>query len=523
MYIHKRGKNMELKRGKCADFGVSSKALLDFIDRNEREGLGTNSIMLIKDDTVVAEGYYSPYSANSKQVMYSISKSITATALGFAIAEGKIDLNDSICKFFGEYDKYDRNRKVTVRHLVTMTAGKMVGMAKNRHGKDWIKIFFDAPFVAKPGSMFMYVNDNFYLLSAIISKVYGETLVDFLYPRLFAPLGIEKPVWETDSFGYASGGWGLYLSTEDLAKIMYCYSKMGKIDGKQIIPREWIEQATIFQVPTTKKGQIDVTKGYGYGFWQTSLPECYRAYGLYGQEGYVFKKDNAVLILTAAISKDMYQAAAVNNMYKSLFNNPTPEYDEALEQRLASLGDKDNLSAGERNTKLEQEYNQKTIKTVSNGFVSMLNATITTVMDKSTGCIDRFSFSCKGDDLYLLWKEQTYVNEIKLGMNNQYEISKVSIGGIDFDAYTKASWVNDNKLVVVIRFGQTCHERRLEFLFKDKGVIIKNTSYPTLPELAAHYVNFSGIELPNGINTLLEKVIAPAILMVGEQNFISLK
>lgn len=501
--------------------GVSSKAILDFIDKSEKNHLGTNSMILIKDGKIVAEGYYAPYTKDSKQVMYSVSKTITATALGFAVAEGKISLDDSICKFFGEYDKGGKNQKVTVRHLVTMTAGKMIGMAKNRHGKDWIKIFFDSPFVAKPGSLFMYVNDNFYLLSAIISKVYGESLVDFLYPRLFEPLGIEKPFWETDCYGYASGGWGLYLSARDLAKIMYCYSQMGKIGDKQIIPAKWVEEASSYQVPTTKKGQIDVTKGYGYGLWQTSLPETYRAYGLYGQEGYVFKKDNAVLILTAGISKDMYQAQAVNEMYQSLFNNPTPEFDEQLEQRLASLGDKDNLPAGERNIELEQKWNQKTIKTASSSFVSMLNVTITTVMDRATGCIDRFSFSTKNNELYLLWKEQTDVNQIKLGMDNQYEASRVKIGGISFDAYAKASWVTPQKLVVVVRFGQTCHEKRLEFLFKNDRVWVKNTSYPTLPELASHYVNFSGIELPKGVNALLEKVIAPAILIVGEQNFIS--
>lgn len=515
---------MGFEKRNCAECGVNSKAILDFIERNEKENLGLNSMMLIKDGAVVAEGYYPPYNKDSKQVMYSVSKSITATALGFAIAEGRINLNDSICKYFGEYDKLGRNKKVTIRHLVTMTACKNVPMARNRHGKDWIKLFFDSVFVNKPGNMFLYINDNFYMLSAIISKVYGETLVDFLMPRLFEPLGIEKPVWETDSFGYAAGGWGLYLSTEDFAKIMYCYSQMGMYDGKQVIPREWVEEASKYQVPTTKKGQIDVTKGYGYGLWQTSLPNTYRAYGLYGQEGYVFKDDNAVLILTAAISKDMYQANAVNDMYKTLFNSTTPEYDEALNERLANLKDKDNLPANPRNEVLENQYNQKTIKTASNGFVSMLNATITTVMDEKTGCIDRFSFRKDKDGcLYLLWKEQTDVNEIKLGMDDTYAKSDVKLAGINYHIFAKASWTDKDELTVVIRFDETCHERRLIFKFKNGNVFVKNNSYPTLPELAAHYVNFSGIELPKPVNDLLEKVIAPAILVYGEQNFLSLK
>ena len=183
-----------LQYGNCCDNAINPKAVCRFLERCEKEKLDINSFMLIKGNTVVAQGCRPPYRPDTNHIMYSMSKSITALALGYAVEEGKISLDDSICKYFGMYDKNGKNKDVTVRHLVTMTAGKMIGMATNRHGRDWIKIFFDAPFIAKPGKVFMYVNDNFYLLSAIISKVYGQTLVDFLYPRMFEPLGIEKPL-----------------------------------------------------------------------------------------------------------------------------------------------------------------------------------------------------------------------------------------------------------------------------------------------------------------------------------------
>ncbi len=509
-----------LKRSSCNELGINPKAVYDFIKANDNDKLGINSFMLIKDGLVACEGYYNPFNNDTKHVLYSMSKSITATALGYAIAEGKISLDDSISKFFPEYDKHGRNKNITVRHLVTMTAGKMVGMAKARHDKDWVKIFFDSPSVAKPGKVFIYINDNFYMLSAIISKVYGETLIDFLTPRLFEPLKIEKPIWETDNKGYASGGWGLYMDIEATAKIMLCYANMGMYDGKQVLPREWVEEATKYQVPTVKKGQINVTKGYGYGFWQMAFPNTYRAYGLFGQSGVVFKDHNTVLIVNSAISRDEDSADAIIKMAENLWDSGNEEWQDKLDELLANLGDKDDLPANERNIELEKKYDKKLLKTHSSTFASMLNATITTVHNEQMGYIDRFSLRRDSDDLYMLWKEHTYINEIKLGMNNEYEHSKINLGGIEYNAHTKASWTDSKKLTVDIRIEEACTLRRLVFDFTDeKHIRIRNVSLPDLPTLAAHYVDFSGIVLPKVLDNALIKYIAPAILLYGEPTF----
>ena len=506
--------------GTCCENGINPKAVYDFITRCEEEDLGVNSMMLLKNGKVVAQGCHTPYSNETKHIMYSLSKSVTATALGFAVDEGKISLDDSICMFFPEYGKRGKNADITVRHLVTMTSGKLIGMAKNRHDKEWVKIFFDSPSVAKPGKVFMYLNDNFYMLSAIISRVYGETLVDFLYPRLFEPLGIEKPVWETDKFGYAAGGWGLYLSVEDVSKIMLCYAQNGKWDGKQILSEKWVEEATSYQVPTVKRGHIDNTMGYGYGFWQTSLPDTYRAYGLHGQFGYVFKGKDTVLTLASGISKDEHLSDAINEMFETLWDEPVAEYEEKLQGLLSSLGDKDDLPETERNTELEHYYNHRVLKTHSSSFASMLNATVTTVMDEAIGHIDRFSLSLEGEDLYLTWNEGLYINKIKLGMHNRYEYSDVVLAGLNYTACSKAAWTKEKELTVLVRLEQTCHVRRLIFDFSDeKKIRIKNDSFPDMPNLAAHYMDFSGFPLPPKIEKLLVKYVAPGVLLLGEPNF----
>lgn len=511
-----------IKRSTCCENGINPKAVYDFVERAERENLGINSFMLIKNQCVVAEGCYPPYDNDTTHILYSVSKSITATALGFAIDEGKISLDDSMSKFFPEYDIFGMNKKVTVRHLVTMTAGKMIGMAKSRHEKDWLMIFFNAPFVMKPGKSFLYINDNFYMLSAIISRVYGETLIDFLNPRLFEPLGItKKPVWETGIHGYASGGWGLYMSTEDLAKIMLCYSNGGVYDGKQVIPAWWVKEATAYQVPTVKRGQPDVTQGYGYGFWRTSIPNTYRAYGLFGQVGYVFEDKDTVLVINAAISKDELLSRAISDMAKSLWDEPEKEYEEKLSERLSELPDKDYLPITERNSELERKYNQKALYTRSSTFASMLNATVSTVLNEKVGKTDRFIFHLdKDNELYMVWKEGGFVNEIHLGMDNKYRESVISYGNIKFTACAKAAWINQKVLRVLVRMEETCQVRQLDFDFSDeKHIVVRNSSFPDLPTLAVHYVDFSGFPLPYSLEKLLKKYIAPLILLIGEPDY----
>ncbi len=512
---------VKLERGLCCKNGINPKAVYDFVKRIEKENLGVDSFMLLKGGKVVAEGYYPPYTNETPHVEFSLSKSMAATALGFAVEDGKISLDDSICKFFPEYEKLLYNRKITVRHLVTMTAGKMIGMATARHKEDWIRIFFDTPPIAPPGKLFLYVNDNFYLISAIISRVYGETLVDFLDERLFKPLGIEKPFWEIDSFGFAAGGWGLYMPIEDLAKVMLCYSQMGKWNGKQVIPEKWIEEATKFQVKTVKRGQIDVTKGYGYGIWQIAIPNAYRFYGLYGQLGYVFKDKDTVLVVNSGISKDKYLAAAINDMCKTLWDKPEKEYEEKLKEATSNLDDKEILVKRERNTALEKKYSKKALRTWSGTFASMLPATQSAVFDEKVGHIDRFVFDLKdNNDLYLLWKEGEFVNEVKLGMEGEYVESDVNYGPLKMHACTKAAWVEPEVLRVIIRFKEACVARILDFDFTDEEHIrITNNSNPDLPNLAAHYVDFSGIPLPEKLDKLIVKYIAPAVLLYGEPTF----
>lgn len=513
--------NKKLPRSTCSKNGINPKAVYDFVSACHRKNIGIDSFMLLKGGKVVSEGYYAPYTNETRHVLYSMSKSFTATAVGFAIDDGLLSLTDPITKFFPDYDKKGKNDNITVRHLITMTAGKMVPMAKARHNRDWIKIFFESPQIAKPGKLFLYINDNFYLLSAIVSVVTGKNIADYLYEKLFIHLDIEKPVWETDKNGYCSGGWGLYMSIEDQSKVWQCYANGGVWKGKQIIPADWVKKATSYQVPTVSHGQIDVTKGYGYGFWRVSLPNTYRAYGLHGQVGYVFEDKDTVLVVNTGISKDNYLCDEINKMYEHLWDTPDESYENKLKELLASLGDKDNLPVELRNDRLEAEICDIPLDPpISTGFASMLHATMTTVMNDSIGHMTGFNITRNDDnELFLVWTEGCYTNKIKLGFNNEYECTTFTLAGIEYHAYAKAAWTKGKVLTVYFRIVEGCHLRVLEFDFSGKVLHIRNTSYPDMPSLAAYYVDFSGFPMPAPLEKLLIDYIAPAILLVGEPNF----
>ncbi len=503
----------KLERTGCAESGLNPKAVYEFIKRCDEERLGLDGFMLLKDGKVAAEGFYSPYTAETPHVLYSMSKSFSSLALGFAVDEGLLTLDTSISDVFPEYDPKGKNRAVTFRHLVTMTSGKLIGMAAARHKRDWIKIFFDAPFFAPPGKVFFYVNDNFYMISAAVSRLTGLTLIDYLMPRLFEPLGIDRPFWETDMFGYASGGWGLYMPLEDMAKVWVCCSKGGVWEGRQIIPKAYLDEATAYQVPTVKHGQPDVTKGYGFGFWRVSIPDTWRAYGLHGQFGYVFENRDTVLAVNCGIARDAAISAAINDMFKTLWDEPDAEYEGKLREYCENLGDKENLYSPYRNEELEKKYSWFKLRTHSPVFASMVHLTITTVLDDKLGNTDSFMLQRNAaGDMFLQWTEGGYANTIRLGMDGSYAESPVKLGSLMFTACAKAAWTSDKTFTVLVRLRDTCTVRKLEFDFSNERLIrIRNDSFPDLGNLAAYYLDFSGFPLPGPLDKVLTGAVIPAI------------
>ena len=217
-------KDCQLQHVTPEEVGVKSSAVAAFINEINEKHLGLQSFTFVRHDQVFAQCFWKPYGPDTPHVLYSMSKSVTSTAVGFCVAEGLLNLDDKVYKFFPEYKVHGaQNKALTVRMLLTMRSDKLITVFEEKGNTDWIKSYFAAPFLAPPDTRFNYISENTFMLSAIVSKVTGMSMVDYLYPRMFQPLGIEKPFWEADGRGNNVGGWGLYMKSEDLAKFFLPY------------------------------------------------------------------------------------------------------------------------------------------------------------------------------------------------------------------------------------------------------------------------------------------------------------
>ncbi len=281
------------------------------------DSITLHSIMILKHGEVVFEKWFNGHSAETPHPMFSVSKTFTATAVGLAINEGKLNLTDPVIKFFPDKlpaEQSDNLKAMTVRDLLTMTCGHDEELNNaGRDSLDWVQGFLAWPVKHKPGEYYLYNSLGTYMLSAIVQKVTGEKVIDYLDTRLFQPLHIARPEWDESPQGINCGGWGLSLKTEDMAKMGQLFLQQGKWNGKQIVPAEWFKEMSSYQVPSAPSGTRfeDIEKaglnkdnnewvqGYGYQMW-ICRHNAFRADGYAGQYIFVFPERDAVLVLTTA-------------------------------------------------------------------------------------------------------------------------------------------------------------------------------------------------------------------------------
>jgi CubicO group peptidase (beta-lactamase class C family) len=284
--------------------GVSSPAVLAFIEAADKID-SLHSFMLLRHGHVVAEGWWAPYSANSPHSLYSLSKSFTATGVGLAIAEGKLSLDDPVLKFFPDEapaQPSNNLKAMRVHDLLRMSTGHQTEPPRPPT-QSWVKAFLAHPVPFKPGTHFLYNTSATYMLSAIVQKATGKTLLDYLRPRLFEPLGIDRPTWETSPQGISTGGYGLSIRTEDIAKFGQLYLQKGKWHGKQLVPAAWVGAASTRQTATGSNPKSDWDQGYGYQFWRCRHG-AYRGDGAFGQYCIVLPEQDAVVAITSGV-RDM--------------------------------------------------------------------------------------------------------------------------------------------------------------------------------------------------------------------------
>ena len=297
--------------------GISSDlfaALLRELDASKDTEM--HHFMALRHGKVICECNFAPYPKGMWHITHSMCKSITGMAIGMLIEEGKLKLDENIYDIFS--DQINALSKIfrpviTVENLLTMTSGVTFNESGIVSGNDWLGSFLNASVNGKPGTEFQYNSLNTYVLSAIVTKRTGETLTEYLTPRLFGPLGITKYYWETCPKGIIKGGWGLFLCAEDMAKLGQLYLQKGKWNGQQLVSEYWIEISTTRHLKT----QND-TYGYGYQLWMEQRPGSFEYNGMLGQNVIIYPDMDMVLVTNAG-NKEMFQDCIMLNIIRKYF------------------------------------------------------------------------------------------------------------------------------------------------------------------------------------------------------------
>ncbi len=475
---------VSLPRSIPEDEGVSSQNILEFLDAAEKSKHEFHSLMVIRHGKVVAEGWWKPYEREIPHTMYSVSKSFTSTAIGFAVKENLLKLDDPVVSFFPNEAPptiSDNLKELRVRHLLSMTVGHQpdpTGYIVTRD-TNWVKAFLSTPILHKPGSRFLYNTMATYMLSAILQKVTGQKLFDYLQPRLFQPLGISGNDWEVDLQGINVGGWGLRIRTEDMAKLGLLYLQKGRWNGTQLLPEQWVEEATtkqILQSPEASqpaRDSSDWLQGYGYQFWR-SRNNSFRGDGAFGQFIIVLPEQDAVIAITAETA-DMQDE--FNLVWKYLYPafkrgkiRKDKQAHRQLQERLASLSlpvsAPGTIAAAQvlQGSTYSVETNDKKIKRIS--FSSQGNILKLGIRTDSTN--DEIDFT-SGD-----WAADT------TSRHGPYLLGAAKarfIGLPAFQTRGNYEWKNGNTLELKLRYVESPHSEYMNFQFdKDNVVINARTS-----------------------------------------------
>jgi CubicO group peptidase (beta-lactamase class C family) len=326
------------------ELGLSSKVLLKYLDDVKKRGLLMHSVMILKDGKLAARFEWKPYDAGTPHMLFSLSKSFTSLAAGFCVAEGLFAYDTPILKILPDKAPAEPSqwlKRLSIHDLLCMGSG-LDEKSDAHKTKDWARDVLAFPVRHEPGTHFHYNSHGTYLVSAAVQQVTGMTVRDYLMPRLFTPLGIEQPNWDSCPAGVNCGGWGLHLSCESIAKFGQLLLQHGIWEGVRVLPEGWVETATSYKIANdggTPLPDNDWAQGYCYQFWRTR-GNRYRGDGAFGQVCMVDEAHGMVVAATAGVRDMGSEFQAMHDfIFPALGADPGTEADQqALRERVAALG-----------------------------------------------------------------------------------------------------------------------------------------------------------------------------------------
>jgi len=463
-----------LPRSTPEEQGIASASIRKFLDSVAQSKQEFHSLMILRHGHVVTEGWWAPYSSEHRQQLYSLSKSFTSTAIGFAVTEGLLSVDDPIIKFFpGDLPAEISENLATlkVRHLLSMSVGhgkdSIMILEASAPGVRWEKTFLSQPVVFKPGSQFMYNSGASYMLSSIVKQVSGLSAHEYLRPRLYQSLDIPEATWTENFEGVNMGASHLRMRTESLAKFGQFYLQKGMWNGRQILPEAWVAEATSKQI---ENGKNDSSWGFGYGyqFWMNP-PGGFRADGAFGQFSMVLPEQDAVVVITSeSMDTKTTMQLVWNGLVPAMTGSALPE----------NPADRKQLRNGLKGLK----YDPPKL-----GIHSVMVSKISGkeyLLDKNPFNARAVSFKFAGDKCLFTLKEDGKADIVIANSMNHWiregnlkpsAHSLFSLRRIDFDSIVAASatWQSENTLLLSWRFIETVHGDSLTCIFDEDKVTIK--------------------------------------------------
>ena len=549
--------------------GISSDlfaALLRELDASKDTEM--HHFMALRHGKVICECNFAPYPKGMWHITHSMCKSITGMAIGMLIEEEKLKLDENIYDIFPDHiNAFSKIFRpvITVENLLTMTSGVTFNESGIVSGNDWLGSFLNASVNGKPGTEFQYNSLNTYVLSAIVTKRTGETLTEYLTPRLFGPLGITKYYWETCPKRITKGGWGLFLCAEDMAKLGQLYLQRGKWNGQQLVSEYWIEISTARHLKT----QND-TYGYGYQLWMEQRPGSFEYNGMLGQNVIIYPDMDMVLVTNAG-NKEMFQDCIMLNIIRKYFPvnyHPADVLPESplsygLLKRLC--GELENVENNNRSTSLRGGWKRNVIfkrKHSDKKYSYRISAAVdrpsdhhsfmravsgrTYVMEQQnigiaplfvqvfhnnmTDGISEISFTYDAGNFYVSFTEGEVIHKLPVGFGRAAD-GCVDLHGEHYLVATLGEFARDENDIPVLKlevtFIEECVKRKAHIFFhEDNGIEIRWNETPgkkmILAGLSSITEELSGNFLYNSLlgdhnittellHRLMEQTIEPAV------------
>lgn len=549
--------------------GISSDlfaALLRELDASKDTEM--HHFMALRHGKVICECNFAPYPKGMWHITHSMCKSITGMAIGMLIEEEKLKLDENIYDIFPDHiNAFSKIFRpvITVENLLTMTSGVTFNESGIVSGNDWLGSFLNASVNGKPGTEFQYNSLNTYVLSAIVTKRTGETLTEYLTPRLFGPLGITKYYWETCPKGITKGGWGLFLCAEDMAKLGQLYLQRGKWNGQQLVSEYWIEISTARHLKT----QND-TYGYGYQLWMEQRPGSFEYNGMLGQNVIIYPDMDMVLVTNAG-NKEMFQDCIMLNIIRKYFPvnyhpaDVLPENPLSYSLLKRLCGELENGEHNNRSTSLRGRWKRNVVsrrKHSDKKYSYRISAAVdrpsdhhsfmravsgrTYVMEQQnigiaplfvqvfhnnmTDGISEISFTYDAGNFYVSFTEGEVIHKLPVGFGRAAD-GCVDLHGEHYLVATLGEFARDENDIPVLKleitFIEECVKRKAHiFFYEDNGIEIRWNETPgkkmILAGLSSITEELSGNFLYNSLlgdhnittellHRLMEQTIEPAV------------